>query len=161
MNPCPCGFLGSPHRPCRCSGLQVEQYQNKISGPLLDRIDIHLQVPAMKPLELWNTNSGERSFTIKKRTVAARTMQLERFKNTPLNSNAQMSHVQVQEYCKLDEAGRDILLQAMDKLKLSARAHDKIIKVARTIADLEGVPRITKTHIAEAIGYRTLDRELI
>ncbi len=158
MNPCPCGYLTDTRRKCQCSPQQVARYLGKISGPLLDRIDIHLEVPALKPLELMQHYQAESSSEIKKRTVLARGIQQERFKNSGIFANAQMSQKQIKEFCPLNKDSQELLKTAIDELKLSARAHDKILKVARTIVDLEGKDEIFPQHIAEAIGYRSLDR---
>jgi magnesium chelatase family protein len=158
MNPCPCGWRMGGRRSCSCSQPQVEQYLNKISGPLLDRIDIHLEVPALKTPDMFSHQNGEPSAAIKKRTSQSRMLQLERFKADGIHANAQMSGRMVKTYCVLDEEGKQLLKAAVDTLGLSARGHDKVLKVARTIADLDGVKDITSKHLAEAIGYRTLDR---
>jgi len=158
MNPCPCGYLTDQRRKCQCSSTQVQRYMGKISGPLLDRIDIHLEVPALKPLELMQQHHAEASSEIKKRTVAARGIQQRRFKEAGIFANAQMGQRQIKQFCILEKDGQDLLKVAIEELKLSARAHDKILKVARTIADLDGLEKISPQHIAEAIGYRNLDR---
>jgi magnesium chelatase family protein len=158
MNPCPCGYLTDTRRKCQCSPQQVARYLGKISGPLLDRIDIHLEVPALKPLELMQHHIAETSSEIKKRTMSARGIQQERFKNSGIFANAQMNQKQIKEFCPLNKDSQELLKTAIDELKLSARAHDKILKVARTIVDLEGKDEILPQHIAEAIGYRSLDR---
>ena len=158
MNSCPCGYRMSAQKPCSCSALQVERYMSKISGPLLDRIDIHLEVPALKTAVLMNTGEAETSAAIKKRTAAARALQLKRFKSGGTYANAQMHSLQIKQHCVLSLEGKTLLKNAMDTLGLSARAHDKILKVARTVADLDGYEDIAPKHIAEAIGYRALDR---
>ncbi len=158
MNPCPCGFLTDTRRRCQCSTTQIQRYMNKISGPLLDRIDIHLEVPALKPLELMQIQKTETSSEIKKRTAAGRAIQQQRFKNAGIFANSQMNQKQIKEFCPLNQTGQDLVRMAIDELKLSARGHDKILKVSRTIADLEGKEEILPQHIAEAIGYRSLDR---
>ena len=158
MNPCPCGFLTDPKRTCRCSSEQVRRYLNKISGPLLDRIDIHLEVPALPPTELLNNFSCETSAQIRGRTQRARHIQQERFKGTPAHANAQMPHRQIRQFCPLTDESKHILKRAIEELGFSARAHDKILKVARTIADLSGEEKIREEHITEAIQYRSLDR---
>ncbi|MCB9757570.1 MAG: YifB family Mg chelatase-like AAA ATPase [Candidatus Omnitrophica bacterium] len=159
MNPCPCGYLSDPRRQCQCSPQQIAKYMGKISGPLLDRIDIHLEVPALKPLELMQHHHAEHSADIKKRTVIARSIQQHRFKNSGIFANAQMDQKQIQKFCPLNKDSQDLLKTAIEELKLSARAHDKILKVSRTIVDLEEKDEILPQHIAEAIGYRSLDRE--
>lgn len=159
MNPCPCGYLTDTRRKCQCTSQQIERYMGKISGPLLDRIDIHLEVPALKPLELLQIPKAESSSEIKARTGQARKIQQERYKNSGIYANAQMSQKQIKQFCVLTNDSEELLKTAIEELKLSARAHDKILKVARTIADLEGKESIHPQHIAEAIGYRSLDRE--
>lgn len=158
MNPCPCGYLTDTRRHCHCTPPQIQRYMAKISGPLLDRIDIHLEVPALKPMELLEYNKAESSFEIKKRTACARQVQQERFKGSGIFANAQMAHKQIGEFCVLTKESETLLKTAIEELKLSARAHDKILKVSRTIADLEEQSEIQPHHIAEAIQYRSLDR---
>ena len=158
MNPCPCGHLGDRQRACRCTGAQVQHYHAKISGPLLDRIDIHLDVPALKTEDLLNAPSGESSTTIRSRVIKARTRQLERFQGEKIYANAQMSHRHIKKFCGLDKTSQKLLREAVESLGLSARAHDKILKLARTIADIDEKEDISPAHLAEAIGYRTLDR---
>lgn len=158
MNPCPCGHLGDRNRACRCSGTQIRHYHARISGPLLDRIDIHLDVPALKTEDLLNAPSGESSETIRSRVMAARQRQLERFRGEKIYANAQMSHRHIRKFCGLDKTSQKLLREAVDGLGLSARAHDKILRLARTIADIDGKENILPEHLAEAIGYRTLDR---
>jgi len=160
MNPCPCGWLTSNLKPCQCSPLDIKKYLARISGPLIDRIDIHLQTPALKTHELLNHLPTENSLEIKKRTAKARQVQLGRFKSSSVHTNAQMTTGHIKEFCELDDNGRDLLKKAIETLGLSARAHDKILKIARTIADLAGSEDIESAHIAEAIGYRALDRNL-
>ena len=158
MNPCPCGWRMSYRRTCVCAPTQIEQYFHKISGPLLDRIDIHLEVPALKNDDLWATAEPETSARIKQRTSKARTVQHERFKANNIPHNAAMTGKDIKKYCLLDEQSKDLLKAASERLGFSARAHDRILKVARTIADLDECVDITPKHIAEAISYRTLDR---
>ena len=158
MNPCPCGHLGDRKHACRCTGAQVQNYHARISGPLLDRIDIHLDVPALKIEDLLNAPAGESSETIRARVVAARQRQLERFKGEKIYANAQMAHRHIKKFCALDKTSQKLLREAVEGLGLSARAHDKILKLARTIADIDGKDDISPGHLAEAIGYRTLDR---
>jgi magnesium chelatase family protein len=158
MNPCPCGHLGDRQRACRCTGTQVQHYHARISGPLLDRIDIHLDVPALRTEDLLNAPAGESSATVRHRVVAARRRQLERFKNERIYANAQMAHRHIKKFCILDKISQQLLREAVESLGLSARAHDKILRLARTIADIDGKEDISAGHLAEAIGYRTLDR---
>ena len=159
MNPCPCGNYGSKDKECRCSAGQIQKYLSKLSGPIMDRIDIHIEVENVTYDQLKSTNEEESSEEIKKRVDRARNVQLERFAGTKNFSNAKMSVAQVKKYCSLDANGELLLRNAFEKLKLSARAHDRILKVARTIADLEGCQNIQANHVAEAISYRTLDRK--
>ena len=160
MNPCPCGYYNHPTKPCVCSPSQVQKYLNKISGPLLDRIDIQVEITPVPFDELTNATPSESSVAIRERVLRARQIQQQRFADEPgVHSNAQMTPRLLQKYAQLDERGKNMLQSAMDKLNLSARAYDRILKVARTIADLDGSPDILSAHIAEAIGYRSLDRE--
>lgn len=161
MNPCPCGNYGSKDRECKCSPSQIHKYLAKISGPILDRIDIHIEVDNVTFDDLRSETTEETSKEIKTRVDQAKKTQLERFKNSKNYSNAKMSVPQTKKYCTLSKDCEELLRAAFDKLKLSARAHDRIIKVARTIADLEGSENILPEHIAEAISYRSLDREYI
>lgn len=161
MNPCPCGFYTDPNKECTCSPPQIQKYMAKISGPLLDRIDIHIEVPAVKYKELSSKASGEKSEIIRERVIRAREIQLRRFKEFKhIYSNGDMGSKEIRQFCKLDEAGEELLKMAMTKLGLSARAYDRILKVSRTIADLESSENILPQHISEAIQYRSLDREL-
>lgn len=160
MNPCACGYFGDPKRECRCSPRQVESYRNRISGPLLDRIDIHVEAPAVEFKELSSNERAEPSAAIRERVLAAREIQRKRFSTARTRANAGMSHAQLKTHCKLDSAGTEMLRLAMTELQLSARAYDRILKVARTIADLDGKEAIRPEHVAEAIQYRTLDRNL-
>lgn len=160
MNPCPCGYYNHPTKPCVCSPSQVQKYLNKISGPLLDRIDIQVEITPVPFDELTNATPSESSVAIRERVLRARQIQQQRFADEPgVHSNAQMTPRLLQKYAQLDERGKNMLQNAMDRLNLSARAYDRILKVARTIADLDGSPDIQSAHIAEAIGYRSLDRE--
>lgn len=161
MNPCPCGNYGSKDRECKCSPSQIHKYLAKISGPILDRIDIHIEVDNVTFDDLRSETTEETSKEIKARVDKAKKTQLERFKNSKNYSNAKMSVPQTKKYCTLSKDCEELLRAAFDKLKLSARAHDRIIKVARTIADLEGSENILPEHIAEAISYRSLDRKYI
>lgn len=158
MRGCPCGWFTDPRKECRCGQAQIQKYVSKISGPLLDRLDIHLDVPSLRPEELLSYIPGERSEDIKKRTVTAREIQRERLAKTSLFTNAQMGHRQIKEFCPVSDDGKDLLKKAIEELGLSARAYDKILKIARTISDLCGREDILPEHIAEAIQYRSLDR---
>ena len=159
MNPCPCGYFSDPGKECTCSPPMVQRYLSRISGPLLDRIDIHIEVPAVKYKELSGTAAGEPSLKIRERVEAARKLQLERFGDFPLLfSNARMDSKEIRRFCKLDDQGNELLKMAITKLGLSARAYDRILKVARTIADLENSPDIRPEFVSEAIQYRSLDR---
>lgn len=159
MNPCKCGNYGNKKRVCTCTPREIERYQNKVSGPLLDRIDIQVDVPAIDYDDLKNVKKGETSAEVRKRVNKARKIQTERYKDIDgINSNAQLTAPLLQEFCRLDEQADTLLKQAFNALGLSARAHSKILKVARTIADLEGRENITVDHVAEAIQYRNMDR---
>ncbi|MBI5562054.1 MAG: YifB family Mg chelatase-like AAA ATPase [Deltaproteobacteria bacterium] len=158
MNPCPCGFLGDGHKECVCTPMQVLQYRARLSGPLLDRIDIHCDVPAVRFKELTRETASEASLDVKRRVDAARRVQAERFRETRTFSNARMTPRQMKKYCEIKTESSKLLETAVDRLGLSARAYTRILKVARTIADLEGAEHIAPAHIAEAIQYRTLDR---
>ncbi len=161
MNPCPCGYYGDRKRDCRCTPVQVERYRDRISGPLLDRIDIHVEVPAVAYRELASDQAGELSTAIRERIEAARRRQIQRFgEKSRVRCNARMTAKQIKACCALDTAASGLLEMAMGELHLSARAHDRILKVARTIADLAGAADIAADHIGEAIQYRTLDRNL-
>ncbi len=159
MNPCPCGYFGTRMRKCRCTPNQIERYMAKISGPLMDRMDIHIEVPPVEFRKLRQRRNGSGSSEIRQLVQQARKLQQERFGN-PLMTNGTMGHKQVEQFCSMDSTAEMMLRQAMAEFALSARAHDKICKVARTIADLEGHEAIQSEHIAEAIGYRKLDRKL-
>ncbi len=156
MNPCQCGFYGDPKRECRCSPNMITKYRNRISGPLLDRIDIHIEVPAVKYKEMAGEATGETSEQVRGRVEKARDVQRKRFKHP----NARMTPKQIKEHCRLDEDGQELLKTAMAELNLSARAYDRILKVSRTIADLAGSEQIQSDHLSEAIQYRSLDRQL-
>jgi magnesium chelatase family protein len=158
MNPCPCGYLGDPKHECRCSPPQIQRYRARISGPLLDRIDLHIEAPALSLTELRSEKPGESSAALRQRIEASRTTQHARFAGTKISSNARMTHAQIRKHCAIDAALGDLLQQAMEQLHLSARAYDRILKVARTIADLAGAERIESPHLLEAIQYRSLDR---
>jgi magnesium chelatase family protein len=160
MNPCPCGYFTDPARECRCSPADVQRYHSRLSGPLLDRIDLHVDVPAVKYQELTRGEPGEPSASVRERVVAARQRQLERFKGRHgLYANAQMNHKDLQNHCRLDDATLALLERAMGQMGLSARAYDRILKVSRTIADLAGRDAIDAEAVSEAIHYRSLDRE--
>jgi magnesium chelatase family protein len=161
MNPCPCGYYGDVKRQCRCSPRQIETYRQRISGPLLDRIDIHCEVPLVDFRELSsNTNGGEKSETIRLRVIAARAIQLERFRGFSNTTNAAMGSRQVRQHCQLTAEGNAYLERAMEEMNFSARAHDRILKVARTLADLNGSESIRPDDVLEAIQFRSLDRKL-
>jgi len=158
MNPCPCGYYGSKEKECTCSTTAISKYMGKISGPLLDRIDICIEVSPVKYKKLDSDDRIETSEDIKMRVDKARKIQLERY-NGEILSNSELTPKLIDKYCKLDEKGKKILEDAFNKLKLSARAYGRILKVARTIADLEGSTKIEVRHIAEAIQYRSIDRK--
>jgi magnesium chelatase family protein len=160
MNPCPCGFLGDPKRECACTYLQIQRYRSKISGPLLDRIDIHMEVPPVPFKDLAVNDEGQTSAEVLKRVKMAREIQANRFQRTRIHTNANMTSRQIRKFCQLDSDSNELLEKAMDRFGLSARAHSRVLKIARTIADLEGVQDIRASDIAEAIQYRSLDRRL-
>jgi magnesium chelatase family protein len=160
LNPCPCGYRNDPRRDCHCTTPQIERYMSKISGPLLDRIDIHIEVPAVSYRELASDHAGTQSVEMREQVVAARRIQQARFDGTKTRYNAQMTHRQNREFCRLDEEGKNLLKASVGELGLSARAHDKVLRVARTIADLEASQSIGPSHVSEAINYRMLDRHL-
>jgi magnesium chelatase family protein len=160
MNPCPCGFYNHPEKDCVCGPGVVQKYLNKVSGPLLDRIDIHIEVTPVSFNELSGRPGGDSSERVRERVIGARKIQHGRFESRPgMNCNAQMDSKWLKEHCAIDDAGKRLLATAMERLKLSARAYDRILKVARTIADLSASERIESQHLAEAIQYRSLDRE--
>lgn len=161
MNPCPCGYYNHPEKECVCGTTHVQRYLNKVSGPLLDRIDLHVEVTPVSFDEMTQDRKAESSEAIRERVIAAREIQQERFKQdgTKIHSNAMMGSQKVKEVCKINDAGKVLLKTAMDKLGLSARAYDRILKVSRTIADLAGSDEIRIEHLAEAIQYRSLDRD--
>jgi magnesium chelatase family protein len=160
MNPCPCGFFGDPVRECSCSHHLIHGYLHRISGPLLDRIDIHIEVPRLKYEELTRSEVGESSAVIRERVCRARAIQHVRFAGDHLYCNAHMRSRHLRKFCALSEEAQGMLRHAIDQLSLSARAHDRILKLARTIADLEGVDDLRPAHVAEAIQYRSLDRKM-
>ena len=157
---CPCGYFGVNARRCKCTPNQVERYLSKISGPLVDRIDIHIDVPPISFSKLRSKSGEVGSAAMRDSVVKAREIQMRRFGDGKIMTNSRMSHKQTEKFCPLDSASEMMLKQAMAEFGLSARAHDKICKVARTIADLAGEEQITAEHIAEAISYRKLDRQL-
>lgn len=160
MNPCPCGYYNDPNHTCTCAPGARQRYLSRISGPLLDRIDMHIEITPVPFTHLNDAAPAENSAAIRARVMAARKIQTERFAETPgIHCNAQMSSRQIRQYCALDEAGAALLSRAMAKYGLSARAHDRILKLARTIADLDNSPNITSLHISEAINYRNLDKD--
>ncbi len=161
MNPCPCGYYGDTKRECRCSPSQVERYRQRISGPLLDRIDLHVEAPAVEYKELSDRHPAEASSVIRERVLKARAIQQKRFsRNRKTTCNARMSHAQLKEHCRLDDGCNELLKNAMNELNFSARAYDRILKVARTIADLAGSEAIAADHLLEALSYRNLDRKM-
>jgi magnesium chelatase family protein len=161
MNPCPCGYYGNniEGHSCLCTISNIQRYRSKVSGPLLDRIDIHVEVPAVKYEELSALPTGENSEDIRKRVNESRNIQLKRFEKEKIFSNSQMNPKLIRKYCELDSESKDLLRMAMDKMGLSARAYDRILKVSRTIADLEINEKIKASHISEAVQYRSLDRK--
>jgi magnesium chelatase family protein len=162
MNPCPCGYFTDPKRNCKCTPTARIRYMGRVSGPLIDRIDIHVEVPPVPWRQLRGQAEGLSSQDMRSQVIAARTVQTERFAgaNGSTTTNASMSSQQVRKFCKLDSSGESVLKQAMSELGLSARAHDKVLRIARTIADLETRENIAAHHLAEAIQYRKLDRKL-
>ncbi len=159
LNPCPCGFRTDPRRDCHCTPQQIEKYVGKISGPLLDRIDIHIEVPAVPFKELASHQPGTSSEEMRQHVVCARECQSVRFEHGRSRTNAHMPPRQIREFCQLDQQCLELLKSSVQEMGLSARAHDKILRVARTISDLEGSEQITYDHLSEAINYRLLDRK--
>lgn len=159
MNPCPCGYYGSKDKECTCTPQMISKYMGKISGPLLDRIDICTEVSPVKYQKLDSNEQIETSDEIKKRVNKARKIQLERYENVKIFSNSELTPKLMDKYCKLDEKSKKVLENAFNKLNLSARAYGRILKVARTIADLNGTDNIEVKHVAEAIQYRSIDRK--
>ena len=160
LNPCPCGFRTDPRRNCTCGPTQIERYMSRISGPLLDRIDIHIEVPAVPFEELSSNQLGTSSAEMRSQVETAREIQTQRFRGTSTLFNAQMSSRELRSHCVLDSTCKNLLRDSCNELGLSARAHDKVLRVARTIADLEASPTIATHHLQEAINYRMLDRDL-
>jgi len=160
MNPCPCGYYGHQTHECRCSATLVQKYLSHISGPLIDRIDLHIEVPAVEYKDLTSDFKGESSESIRKRVLVARRIQIERFQHIAgMHVNADMSTREIRKYCRINAEGDKLLKQAMESMGLSARGYDRILKVSRTIADLGGSLEIRPEHLAEAIQYRNLDRD--
>ncbi|MEX2091986.1 MAG: YifB family Mg chelatase-like AAA ATPase [Pirellulales bacterium] len=159
LNPCPCGYRNDPRRECHCTIPQIERYMAKISGPLLDRIDLHIEVPAVPFKELNATQPGTSSAAMREQVLAARAVQATRFAKSRARTNGQMTSRQIREYCQLNDAGTNLLRSSIQESGLSARAHDKILRVARTIADLDGQSVILAEHVSEAVNYRMLDRQ--
>jgi magnesium chelatase family protein len=159
MNPCPCGFLGDPQHPCSCTPPMIQRYRSRLSGPLLDRIDLHIDAPRVAHKDLVATTSPESSATIRDRVEAARKIQRQRLANFGLHTNSQMQSRHLKRFCKLDEEGEKLLEMVVDRLGMSARSYSRILKVARTIADLAGEENIRQRHLAEAVQYRGLDRK--
>jgi magnesium chelatase family protein len=159
MNPCPCGYLGDPRHACKCSPPQVERYLARISGPLLDRIDLHVEVPAVPFQELSAAADGTPSAAMREQVERARAAQRARFGEQSTTLNGRMGPRQLRKHCALDAEGKGLLEAAVDRLGLSARAHDRVLRVARTVADLDGSEHIKAAHVTEAIAYRTLDRK--
>ena len=161
LNGCPCGYYSDLSHECTCTIPQIQRYRSKISGPLMDRIDIHIEVPAVKYRDLASRDAGEPSKEIKSRVDAGRKIQLNRFKGLKIYCNAQMTNRHIKKFCQIDDTSQRLLETAIDKFGLSARAYTRILKVARTIADLDGQENIHPAHLSEAIQYRSLDRNLI
>jgi len=161
MNPCPCGYYGDPRRACICSGPQIHRYRTKLSGPLLDRIDIQVAIPALTIRELSLDMEEESSEAIRERGMAARTPQKERFRGRPVHANGQMTVRMVKKHCAVNTTAKELLERAVEKFGLSARAYHRILKVSRTIADLDGNADIDESHVAEAIQYRLLDKKMV
>ena len=158
LNPCPCGHFNDVRRECLCTSSQIGRYLSKISGPLLDRIDLQVEVAALTTDEVTSLEPGEPSSTIRDRVETARAIQRDRFRGARVACNSEMTTRHLRKYCELSTASRTLLTQAIDRLGLSARAHDRILKVSRTIADLASSERIESAHLAEAVQYRALDR---
>lgn len=159
MNPCPCGYFGHPTRPCTCSGAIAQRYVSRISGPLLDRFDLHVEVPPVEYTQLTSKTPAESSATIKQRVNRAREIQTERYRGTAIRTNSQLPTALLKRYCALDDKANALMQHAFERLDLSARAYNRLLKVGRTIADLEGSETVQSIHLAEAIQYRSLDRK--
>ncbi len=160
MNPCPCGYFGHPTKSCKCTYRMIKQYRNKISAPILDRIDIHIELSEPKGEDLVSKKQGDSSFEIRKKVLRTYLIQKERYKNEKLLYNSQLNIKQIEKYCRIDESSKNFLKNTIDNLNLSARAYHKILRVSRTIADLENSEDIRQEHIAEAVQYRILDRDI-
>jgi len=159
MNPCPCGYLNHPEKDCVCSPGVVQKYLNRISGPLLDRIDIHLEVIPVPIEKLSGVSNSEKSDKVRERVIISRKIQEMRYENDDIHSNSQMTSKLIRKFCELDTTGQNLLKTATTKLGLSARAYDRILKVSRTIADLDSSEKIEAKHLAEAVQYRSLDKD--
>jgi magnesium chelatase family protein len=159
LNPCPCGYRNDPRRDCHCTVPQIERYMAKISGPLLDRIDIHIEVPAVAFKELSGEGCGTSSQAMRDQVMSARAVQDARFLSSPTRRNAHMTTREIRRYCQLNDTSTNLLRTSIQELGLSARAHDKVLRVARTIADLDGQSDIMPEHVSEAVNYRMLDRQ--
>src|SRR5690606_29369392 len=160
MNPCPCGYYNHPEKECICGSAVVHRYLSKVSGPLLDRIDLHVEVTPVEFSELSGARNAEKSEAIRARVIQARAVQAKRYANFPdIHNNAQMNTPTVRQVCEVNRTGKQLLQTAMERLGLSARAYDRILKVSRTIADMDGSAHIENQHLAEAIQFRSLDRE--
>jgi magnesium chelatase family protein len=160
MNPCPCGYLGDPRHPCKCSPMLIERYLGRISGPLLDRIDLHLEIPAVPFQELSAGADGTPSSHMRDQVSKVRAIQRHRFGDSSKALNGRMNTRQLRKHCALAPDAKQVMKSAMEELGLSARAHDRILRVSRTVADLEGSADVQSTHVVEAISYRSLDRKL-
>ncbi len=158
QNPCPCGFLSDPEKHCTCTPTQIVRYQKKVSGPILDRIDIHMEVPRLKYDKLASDKVAEESAKVRVRVQSARDRQTKRFKNTKIKSNSEMSSKEIRQFCKLEESAEKLIAQAVDSMRLSARVYHRLLKLSRTIADLEGTETITADHIAQALQYRPKEK---
>lgn len=161
MNPCPCGYHGDSQHACNCTPAMIQRYRTRLSGPLLDRIDLHVEVPRIPHSDLSDTRPAEASEMIRLRVERARNIQQERFARFRIHCNARMGPKQLQAFCRTDAAGKELLKQVTDRLGLSARTYTRLLKVARTIADLAGSEKIAVSHLAEAIQYRSLDRQTV